>query len=109
MNKTYKSLIFTDHALDRLASRTITQEMVYQTVTAAAKKFSQSNTTKFIKTVSQRKLHVVGQYLKDEKKWLIISVWVRGEDDTLPLAWRVITFPFWLLWKLLKWVFKKLF
>ena len=109
MNKNYKSIIFTDHGLDRLESRGITQEMVYQVVTNSAKKFDQGQTTKFIKTVSKRKVHVVAQYLKDQHKWLVISVWVRGENDKQPLMWRIITFPFWLVWMLLKWLFMRLF
>lgn len=109
MNKHYKSLIFTDHALDRLGDRSITQEMVYQAVTHSAKRYDDKDNTKFIRKLNNRKLHVVGQYLRQEKKWLIISVWVRGEDDNQPLVWRIITFPFWLLWVLLKWILKRLF
>jgi hypothetical protein len=37
MNKHYKSIIFTDHALERLEGRSITQDMVYQVVTNSAK------------------------------------------------------------------------
>lgn len=109
MNKNYRSLIFTDHALDRSGSRSITQEMVYQAIAHPAKKFEEGNTTKFIKTVHKRKVHVVAQYLKDEKKWLVISVWVRGEDDKQPLVWKIITFPFWIVWMLLKMMFKRVF
>lgn len=109
MNKNYKSLIFTDHALERMDTRSISKDMVFTTVENASKKYPGKSTTKFIKTVSNRTVHVVAQYLEDEKKWLIISVWVRGEDDPTPIAWRIITFPFWLVWKLLHWLYKKLF
>lgn len=109
MNKYYKSLVFTDHALERLGKRSITQEMVYQVLSNPYKSYPNEQSTKFIKNVNGRKVHVVGQFLKEENKWLIISVWVRGEDDQLPIAWRIITFPFWLLWKLLSWLFKILF
>jgi hypothetical protein len=109
MNKHYKSIIFTDHALERLEGRSITQDMVYRVVTDYSNKYPKGNTTKFIKTVNNRKVHVVAQYLKDENKWLVISVWIRGEDDKTPLAWRIITFPFWLIWIFIKWLVKKIF
>lgn len=109
MNKHYKSLIFTDHAVERLDSRSITQEMVYQVVSSPQSSHHNGETTKYIKTIQDRKVHVVAQHLKADHKWLIISVWVRGEEDQQPLAWRIITFPFWLLWKLIKTLFKKWF
>lgn len=109
MNKEYRSLIFTDHALERIDSRSVTQEMVYQAVVSPTKKYPSDKTTKFIRMVHQRKVHVVAQYLKDEHKWLVISVWVRGEDDQAPIAWRIITFPFWLVWILVKWLFRLIF
>lgn len=109
MNKNYKSLVFTNHGLDRLESRFITQEMVWQVVNKPDKKYPSKDKTKFIKTVHDRRLHVVASKLKKENKWLVISVWVRGEDDQAPWVWRVITFPFWLLWLLIKALFKLLF
>lgn len=83
--------------------------MVYQTVANPTKKYPSDKTTKFIKNVHNRKMHVVAQFLKEEKKWLVVSVWVRGEEDQAPLAWRIITFPFWIIWILLKWIFKSIF
>lgn len=109
MNKNYKSIIFTDHALERLEKRSITPEMVYQVVSSPFKKHPGKTSTKFIKNLNDRNVHVVAQHLNKEKKWLIISVWVRGEDDLQPLAWRILTFPFWLIWIFLKWLFKKVF
>lgn len=109
MNKHYRSIIFTDHALDRLDSRSISQEVVNQVVTNPYKKHQNGDTTKFIKKVHDRNIHVVAQYLSEERKWLVISVWVRGEEDKNPLAWRIITFPFWLVWKLTSSIVKLFF
>jgi hypothetical protein len=36
-------------------------------------------------------VHVVAYYLDDERKWLVKSVWVRGEDDPKPLWWQMLT------------------
>lgn len=103
MNSNYQSLIFTKHGLDRLRSRSITQSMVWQVITSPHKQHKEKNDkVKFIGTVDGRKLHVVAQRLEDQKKWLIISAWVRGENDQLPLAWRILTFPFWVVWKIMQ-------
>lgn len=110
MNKHYRDLIFTDHARERSNKRSITKGMVYQAVHQPHKKYVRDeDTIKFIKTIHNRKVHVVANYLENEKKWLIISVWVRGEEDKAPFVWRLITFPFWLVWKLVTWLFKLIF
>lgn len=109
MDKNYKNLVFTNHAFDRIQSRTITQDAVYLTVNSADQKYkTDNNGVKFIKTVKGRKVHVVANYLEKEHKWLIVSVWVRGEDDKVPFVWSLITFPFKLTYKLLIWLLKSL-
>lgn len=110
MDNYYQSLIFTNHGLERLASRSITQSMVWQVVSHPDKQFNEANNkVKFVGMLGNRRLHVVAQRLEKEKKWLVISAWVRGEDDKAPLAWRVISFPFWLVWKFLLWLVSFLF
>ncbi|MDH5533847.1 MAG: DUF4258 domain-containing protein [Candidatus Pacebacteria bacterium] len=108
MDKNYKNLVFTNHAFDRIKGRTITKDAVYQTIKNSSKKFKQGQSTKFIKTVNGRKIHAVANYLKNENKWLVISVWVRGEDDKAPIIWTLITLPFKLTYKILIWVLKRL-
>ena len=102
MNKEYKSLVFTNHGLDRLESRSITQDMVWRAISNQNKKYHEKGKTKFIATINGRRIHVVAEKLQKEGKWLVISAWVRGEDDQAPLAWRIISFPFWLMWQILK-------
>lgn len=100
-------IVFTTHAEERRRQRSIPVEAIKSTVLHPHKTYpgKQAGTTKFLKTVNQRRLHVVAQYLKDEKKWLIISVWVRGEDDQPSLSWQLLTLPFRLGW----WILQKLF
>lgn len=62
-----------------------------------------TNTFKFIKTLRGRKMQVVANWKENEKKWLVISVWVRGEKDKAPLPWRIITLPF----RPIIWLFRK--
>ena len=104
MDKHYKNLIFTDHALERMRLRTISQDQVRQVLAHPEKTFpsNKPEQIKFIRNLSHRTIHVVGKYLEDQKKWLIISVWVRGEDDPIPLMWLVITVPFKIIAKIAK-------
>lgn len=101
----YKNLVFTKHAEDRLKDRWITVDAIYDTVNHPDHSKQQlEQKTKFIKWVKQRQVQVVATFLPDQKKWLVISVWVRGEEDTIPLLWQVITLPFKTVW----WIIKKL-
>jgi hypothetical protein len=99
MNRTYKNLVFTKHALERLSDRTITQDAIYQTVQAPDRSLPGQGNTKFIRAVSGRLIHVVAAPIK-KHQWLVVSVWVRGEEDREPLAWQIITLPFRLVWKI---------
>lgn len=100
MQREYGGIIFTKHALERLDGRSITQDMVLHVLRdpEITKPTGKRDTTKFIKTLHDRRVHVVATYLHDQKKWLVVSVWVRGEEDQLPLVWRIITAPFKLVW-----------
>jgi len=104
MERIYRGFIFSNHAMDRLDLRSITQDMVVQTLKhpEITKPGDKPTTTKFIKTVNGRRLHVVASYLANQKQWLVISVWVRGENDRVPLVWQLITLPFRALWYVLK-------
>lgn len=109
MDKNYKNLIFSNHAFERIKGRSVSQDAVWAAINHPDKRFSQGeNTTKFIRSVSNRKVHAVATFLKHEQKWLVVSVWVRGEDDQLPLVWQLITLPFKILWWLLKLIFNTL-
>lgn len=85
-NREYKNVIFTDHALDRIRLRRISQEMIVTAIRQPDHKVLEGDgDTKFVKTISGRNVQVVSAYLADEKKWLVKSAWVRGEADSKPL------------------------
>ncbi|MFH2118225.1 MAG: DUF4258 domain-containing protein [Candidatus Paceibacterota bacterium] len=101
MNRTYKNLVFTKHALTRLADRSITQDAIYQVIATPDQSSKQQANTKFIRTINNRLIHVVASPIKNHR-WLIISVWVRGEEDRVPFMWRLLTLPLRLVWKMLQ-------
>lgn len=104
MDKNYKNLVFTNHAFERIKTRAIAPDAVWQAIDHPDQRFTQGQTTtRFIKTVAGRKIHAVATYLNREHKWLVVSVWVRGEDDRQPLVWQLLTLPFKIVW----WVIKK--
>ena len=98
--KYYKQLIFTNHAVDRMADRSISADAVWRVLQhpERTQREAKANTTRFIRTLDGRTYHIIGTYLPKERKTLIVSVWVRGENDRQPLVWQVITAPFRLLW-----------
>ncbi|NDJ60661.1 MAG: DUF4258 domain-containing protein [Chloroflexi bacterium] len=93
-NREYKDIIFTEHALERSRLRRISQEMVLQTIKSPERsELEDDGDTKFIREINDRNVHVVSRFLDDERKWLIISAWVRGEDDPKPLWQQVLLLP----------------
>lgn len=77
------NIIFTNHAEERRRKRKIVVSDVEKTLSNPDKSFpgKKSDTVKFIRTINGRQHQVIGKYLQDQKAWLILSVWVRGEDD----------------------------
>jgi hypothetical protein len=89
-----KNAIFTHHAQQRMALRRISDDMVLSAIAKPDRREKEDDgDTKFIKTISGRPLHVVAAHLTDEKKWLVKSVWVRGEDDPQPNWKRILLLP----------------
>jgi len=109
MSNTYNNLIFSKHALERMERRAISKEMVRRALADPDKTFlgHSNESVKFIKKINNRNTHVIATLLP-EKKWLIVSVWIRGEDDSAPLAWQIISFPFRIIFKILWWSIKTL-
>lgn len=99
-------LILTKHARERMELRKITEDMVYSVIHSPRKTYpgKKEGTVKFIRTLDGRDIHVVATLLPEKKQWLIVSLWVRGEDDPQPFAWQLLTAPFKLVW----WLCKKL-
>lgn len=105
MDRTYKNLVFTKHALERLSGRVLTQDAVYQTVATPDKTFPSQGNTKFIRTINSRLIHVVATPIENNR-WLVVSTWVRGEEDIEPLVWQLVALPFKLVWWSIKKVIK---
>lgn len=106
MDRTYKNLVFSKHALERLSGRSLTQAAIHQTISDPERTFQNQGNTKFIRTLNGRRIHVVATPI-EQRRWLIVSAWVRGEEDREPVVWQIIALPFRLLWKLLSLPFAK--
>lgn len=109
-SKFYKNLVFTNHALDRMKQRSVSADAVWRVLQHPefTKPEGKQNTTKFIRTINHRQYQVIGTYLPQEKKTLVVSVWVRGEEDRVPLIWQIISAPFRVLWWLINKLLHKL-
>jgi hypothetical protein len=103
MSNHYRDLILTNHAIARQSLRSINFEALYQTIHQPDKKIRiEGEKWKFIKKINDRQHQIIANYLVDQKKWLIISAWVRGEEDQVPLIWQLISAPFRLIWWTIK-------
>ncbi len=103
MTEEYHDLIFTKHAINRKLNRSISNNKIFQTIHFPDQKIRiKQSKWKFIKTFNNRPVHIVAKELKEKNKWLIISLWVRGEDDKTPFVWQILTLPF----KIIFWIFK---
>lgn len=110
MTKEYRDLIFTDHALNRKAGRSVANDKIFQTIHFPDQKIRiKQNKWKFIKTFSNRPIHIIAKELKEKNKWLIISVWVRGEKDKIPFVWQILTSPFKIIFWVMKTIWQSLF
>jgi len=94
-----------------MSQRSVSVDAVYQAVANPDKQFPEkgSKAIKFIRTVGARTYHVVALWKAPEKSWLIISVWVRGEDDKESLIAQIILLPFKLIWWILKQLWRVVF
>lgn len=106
---TYKNVVFTKHAAERMALRSISEYAVWDTIAHPDKVQSENqNSKRYIKNSNDRRYFVVASYIHNEKKFLVISCWVRGEDDRVPLMWTLITLPFKILWKIIRFIFTRI-
>lgn len=105
MSNKYKNVIFTKHALERMKKRSINKDKIWETINYPDKVYkSDIDDKKYLSKIRGRKYQAVATYLKDEKKYLVISAWVRGEDDKASPVWVLITLPF----KIIFWILRKL-
>ena len=84
-------VIFTNHSLNRLKDRHIDQQDIISVIQHSDRVVRlEKSKKKFIKQINDRNIQVVATYIKPEKKWLVVSVWVRGEEDRAPLVWQIL-------------------
>lgn len=75
-------VVFTKHAKERLEQRKISEGMILKAIEMPYRTYTQNDGgMKFICRINERNVHVVCQSLPEERKWLVVTVWVRGEDD----------------------------
>ena len=87
MDKNFGGVVWTNHALDRLRERAISQGDAWATFQrpdqsryAAAK-----GAWVYYKTYSDQKIEVVAKQ-NDRKEWVILTVWSRPVDGRSPYA-----------------------
>jgi hypothetical protein len=79
---TYGGIIWTNHALERLSQRGISQEDGLKTFRNPDKSFpgKQENSFEFIKYFGDKKVTLIGKQ-NESRQWIIVSAWI---DPPLP-------------------------
>jgi len=78
----HETVVFTKHARERMDLRNIGEDMVIQVMRNPNRIFdTKDEKIKFIGKTTGAKLHIIGKPIPEENKWLVISLWVRGEED----------------------------
>src|SRR3989344_3141425 len=79
----YGGMVWTNHALERLSKRGIPQADALRVMKSPSKTYpgKKGSSVRFIRTVNGRRLFVVAVMDEEAKKWIVLSVWVRGEED----------------------------
>lgn len=78
--------VLTHHAKERMRLRGITASMIAHTIADPHRtQPSDDGSTKYIRFTDRRQVHVVAFYNPHQKKWIVKSTWVRGENDSVLL------------------------
>lgn len=83
MDNNYKGIIFTNHALQRLRERDISQGDAWATLVhpQESRKGSNKNAWVFYRTYGNNKIEVVATE-NEKKEWVVLSVWSRPAYGT---------------------------
>jgi hypothetical protein len=81
-NINHETVVFTKHAKDRLDLRRLGEDMVIDVMRKPHMTHQlDDGKIKFIGKTMGAKVHAICKPIPEENKWLVISLWVRGEDD----------------------------
>ncbi len=99
----WNQIVWTKHARERANTRKISEEKVVDILLHPFKIFpaQSKGSYKFIGQVDDRRLHIIASP-NPQQEWVIVSVWVRGEDD--PQFWLER-----LIGRAVEWVMSKIF
>ena len=78
----HETVVFTKHARERLELRKTGEDMVIQVMRNPSTTHSiEDGKIKFLGKSMGAKVHVIAKPIPEQNKWLVVSLWVRGEDD----------------------------
>jgi len=82
VSKDYRKIIWTNHALERLDQRGLSQDLAFQAFSSPEKQFQGKNpgTTEFQKRFGQSLVTVIAKQ-NEKREWVILSNWI---DPPLP-------------------------
>lgn len=81
MKNEYRGVIFTNHALNRLHNRNVSQQKAYQTLKSSQKKQrgKTPGSFKFSRDFGDYLLQLIAKK-NDQNQWIILTCWVRDKS-----------------------------
>ena len=99
-------VIYTTHARERISLRRLSTWSIEDAIKNPDKWVDlDDGKRKFIKMQGKRLYHVVAECNERQRAWVVISVWVRGEEDPENFLWQLLVAPFKLAWWLVRLLF----
>jgi hypothetical protein len=81
-NINHETVVFTKHARERLELRRLSEDTAIQIMRNPKQTYElDDGKIKFVGKKQAMKIHTICKPIPEENKWVVISVWVRGEDD----------------------------
>lgn len=102
MKQEFMGVIFTNHAIQRLYERGITQSDAWYTYKHSDRQFKgkTSGSWKFSKSYGPQTIEVIAKQ-NEQKQWVILSCWSKIIGDGKPLFVKPQENPFWKLTKMI--------
>ena len=84
--------------------RHLTKSGIQQTIDYPDRVYTREDgAQKFIKKIGDKPYHVVAKLNPKNQEIVVISAWIRGEDDPVSGVWLLITAPF----RLIRWLWRR--
>ena len=99
-------IVYTDHAHERIGLRRLSKTSIEQTIRHPDRvQKIENGETKYTKRMGSKLYQVVVKIDHQQEAIIVVSAWIRGQEDPPDYLWKFITLPF----RLIRWLWRLLF